>query len=181
MVHLDGKVVGPWPVKDLRQLRGFTVQTLVSYPDSGKWAPAFRVFNMNSYEPPVAAAAETYKRMLDWTPPPTTTVAAFDWKAPPFEAWSDRWFRRLAIFNTLLVIAAFAAWHSPAVRLSIQKEVRWEIRSPAAAQTAMLGRSLLVKGTSSLRFVLPKFVRELHKIGFPLPRNVHVNILKPEV
>jgi hypothetical protein len=180
MVHLEGKVVGPWPVKDLRQLKGFTGQTLVSYPDSGKWAPAFRVFNMNSYEPPVAMSSRSIPETPYWTPP--TAVPAFDWKAPPYrERWSDRWFRRLAIFNTLLVVGSLVGWHYPAIRMPLQAEVRYALKSPAAAKSAMLGRALFIKGASSFGFVLPKFVRKLHKVRLPLSRHINVDILKPEV
>ncbi len=180
LVHLQGKVVGPWPVKDLGRLKGFTMQTLVSYPKSGRWAPASSVLNLNSNDPPLANPFQPFQGILDRTPP--SSAAVFDWKAAAnSQGWSDRWFRRLAIFNILLVIGAFGAWSYPPMRIPIQQDLRWLLQSPTTPEPTIFGRALLIKGMSSLRFELAKFVRELHKFGFPLPGHVDIDVLKPKV
>lgn len=125
MVQLKGGVVGPFPVKQLRRLNGFTPQTFVSFPGSDKWAPAYRVLSLNSYEPPMAAGPSFYEPMLENT---NSKPLVFDWKAKGSTlGWVDRWFQRLAIFNAVLAVAAYAAWSYPPVRAPLEKELRVQI------------------------------------------------------
>jgi hypothetical protein len=126
LVQLRGQVIGPFSVKQLRRLGGFTGQTLVSYPGTEKWAPAFRVLNINSYEPPVAGVSGVSERWVDWIAPSVPAASpVFDWKAKRIPGeWVDRWFSRLVLLNVVLAMAAFAAWSYPPVRTPLQQELR---------------------------------------------------------
>jgi hypothetical protein len=124
LAQLNGKVIGPLPIFEMRRLKGFTVQTLVSYPGSDKWAPAFRALNLNVYEPRVAVSANFYDQKMAWGAMPVRledrTVprvihgrVASD--AKPSAGWVDLWFRRLMIFNGVLILSAWVGWdHLPA-------------------------------------------------------------------
>jgi hypothetical protein len=125
MVQLREGVIGPFPVRQLHRLSGFTPQTYVSFPGTDKWAPAFRVLSLNSYEPPIAGLDSVYEPMMAKGIP---KQVVFDWKAKGSAlGWVDRWFRRLAIFNTILAAAAYAAWSYPPIRVPIEKELRIQV------------------------------------------------------
>ena len=49
LVKLNGKIVGPCPVHQLRKLTGFTLQTPVSVPGTGQWEPAFQAIDLKTY------------------------------------------------------------------------------------------------------------------------------------
>lgn len=125
LVRLQGQVMGPYSVTQLRRLKGFTGQTLVSYPGSDKWAPAFRVLNMNAYEPPIAGASGIGERWIEWSPPTLQAASpVFDWKAKHIPGeWVDRWLSRVLIFNVFLAVAAFGAWSYPPVRIPLEQEL----------------------------------------------------------
>src|SRR5688572_22618668 len=108
-VQLQGKVFGPYKVKELAQLRGYTPQSLISFVGSEKWAPAYRVLNINPDQPPLALITVSPDFQFDF--PGQKTAATFYWKAPKTPpSWVDRWFRRLAFANALLLVAGIGAW-----------------------------------------------------------------------
>jgi hypothetical protein len=131
LVQLGRKIVGPVPVHQLSQLKGFSSQALVSFPGSEKWAPAYRVLKMNLYEPPVARYSGDYQPRLSWqgeTYPPNIPMPIQYIEGPvgsalKNEAWVDKWFWRMAIFHLVLVMSAFIAWSNPSVRSLLQSQL----------------------------------------------------------
>src|SRR5947209_5476504 len=117
LVQLSKRVQMPFRVRDLCRLKGFTPQTLVSYPGTDKWAAAFRVLNLRTYEPPMAMATSMNSIMIDVNAAPP---AFFDWKAtdsPP--EWTDRWFKRLFLFNLFLALLGLSMWSYKPSRLHL--------------------------------------------------------------
>ncbi len=48
-VNMDGQVVGPYPLHNLRRLPGFTLQTPVQLEGTNEWNPAFQVLDLKAY------------------------------------------------------------------------------------------------------------------------------------
>ena len=154
LVQLNGQVVGPFPVKRLYELKGFNAQTLVSYPGTGKWASAWRVLNLKTYAPPVAnsEASDTFGNspnfskfgpaplQIQFMLTPTSTVS------PKEEAWVDRWFRRLAVFNGILAIGAVSAWFYFPLRAPASiRHPAFVKMTPRAVSKPVVRRSLPVR------------------------------------
>src|SRR5579872_6893289 len=133
LVQLRGNVLGPIPVSDLRRLSGFTSQTMISFPGSEKWAPAFRVLNQQIF----ADCPLEISPLEDSRPP---SMNAFPdifaphtpkrMKISDFTATdggrtvTDRWFRRLAIVNLMLALAVFSAWSYLPLRTPLQYDLQ---------------------------------------------------------
>lgn len=127
-VQLQGKVIGPWPVKQLPQLKGFTLKTFISYPGSEKWAPAYRVLKTNTdlgHVPLSIGPGSNQASESRWDP---FDRPFFDWCAKNTrstqESWVDRSFRRLFFLNTFLAIGIYAVWSYAPCRKPLEKELR---------------------------------------------------------
>ncbi len=104
LVQIPGHSARRFRVSELPRISGFTRNTLVSYPDSGKWAPAYRVLKLPAYEPPMFDSTPLLKIDLN-TPLP----AFFDYIAhvTPLRR-IDRWVKHLLHFQMLLVFGGIA-------------------------------------------------------------------------
>ena len=115
LVRIDGKVLGPFPVTDLLKIKGFTPQTLVSFPGSEKWATAWRALKINVYAPPAVTSPGGYQDDGEWKklihleerPLHIQYVQGYV-SEPPVkkeEAWVDEWLIRLGVWNIRVGLA----------------------------------------------------------------------------
>ncbi len=75
---MHGEIFGPYPVSRLRVLAGFTKQTMISIVGSDKWAPAYRVLNLKTEDPPLSMSFS----LADYVEPKTyQSVRTYDFKA----------------------------------------------------------------------------------------------------
>jgi hypothetical protein len=50
-VKLGGRVIGPFPGHQLRDIPGFTLAAFIRSVDSDQWQPAYRILDLNVYFP----------------------------------------------------------------------------------------------------------------------------------
>ena len=155
LVRLRNEVIGPILVNRLHEVKGFTPQTFVSFPGSGKWAPAFRILNIRAPHAPLVITPNLTGE-ASWVVVPQFSQARKALTSRVFEGpigpatrgWVDRCLRRLVVAHTLIAIAILSAWSYKPMQMAMTDRWHSEI-SMVQAQIPLSWKTLWVPRATS--------------------------------